>query len=235
MRGCLFVVLFAAIVIGAAAWFGSGPLVSAAIGMALTGSGYQASATSISATADPPPRLLLGHADRVSFAASDIDWKTLHARNLALTLGGVDLFGRTADSVRGTIDGAELDDGHGGTATASSIRLSGPLAAVATTITFDESAVRATVSAAAARQFGVAPSDVQLLAPDRLRLVTKAATIEGRLIIDPTGSLALSTTLGSVPLLTVDSSIPLQLRTVAVVDGTLHLDGVLDLSSLLGG
>lgn len=235
MRGCLFVLLLATLVLGAAAWFGSGPLVSAVIGTALTGSGYRASTTSISATADPPPRLLLGHADRISLAASDVDWKALHARNLTLTLGGVDLFGRTAETVRGTIEGAELDDGHGGTASATSIRVSGPLAEAATTLTLDESAVRAAVSTAAARRFGTVPSDVQLFAPDRLRLVTTAATVEGRLVIDPSGSLALATTLGSVPLLTIDPSIPLRLRTVAVVDGTLRLEGVLDLSSLIGG
>ncbi len=235
MRGCLFVLLLAATLTGVAMWFGSGPLVSAVIGTALEGSGYQASATSISATSDPPPRLLLGQADHVSITGSDVDWKALHAHRLTLTLARVDLFARTADTIRGSIDGAVLDDGHGGSASATSIRLAGPLEAAAATITLDPAVVRSVAITAAARQFGVTPSDVQLVAPDRLRLVTPAATIEGRLMVDGAGTLVLSTRLGSVPLLTLDPSIPLRLRSAAVVDGSLHLDGVLDVTSLLGG
>src|SRR4249920_860941 len=102
MRGCLFVLVLAAALIAAIAWFASAPIVSAVIGGALQANGYQSSSTTITATADPPPRLL-GHADRIAIDSSDVAWKTLRARHLALTLEGVDLFARKADAVHGTI------------------------------------------------------------------------------------------------------------------------------------
>ena len=126
MRGCLFVLVLAAALVAAIAWFGRPRSSPAVISGALQAAGYQSASTTITATADPPPRLLLGHADRVAIDASDVAWKALRARHLALTLDGVDLFARTADTVHGTIEGAEIADGRGGTAAASSIELAGP-------------------------------------------------------------------------------------------------------------
>jgi hypothetical protein len=235
MRGCLFVLLFAAVLIGGIAWFASGPIVAAAIGVGLQGSGYNAASTTIHATADPPPRLFLGQADRVSISGEDVDWRALHADHLDLTLDGVDLVARTADTIRGSIEGAALDDGHGGSAAVTSIKLSGPSDAAVATITIDPDAVRAAVTAAVASRFGVTPTDVQLVGPDRLRLVTPNATIEGGLEIDPSGALAFSTPLGSATLVSIDPTIPLRLQTVRVVNGALQLSGRLDVTSLLGG
>ncbi|HEY7132511.1 MAG TPA: hypothetical protein VH440_09680 [Candidatus Limnocylindrales bacterium] len=233
MRGCLFVLLFAAVVLGAAAWFGSGPLASAAIGAALQGSGYRSSGTTITVTSEPPPRLLLGQADRVAIDGSDVDWQTLHAGRVRLLLDEVDLFGRTADHVTGTIDDARIDDGRGGSATASSIEVAGPLEAASATITIEADTVRTLVQAAAAGSLPVQVTDVQLVGPDRLRLVTSGATVEGSLVVDPDGTLAFATPLGSVPMLRIDPASRLTLRSADVVDGRLRLIGTLDLASLL--
>lgn len=233
MRGCFFVLVLGVALIAGIAWFGSGPLVEAAIGAALGGSGYRAGTSTISATADPPPRLLLGHADEVSIAGSDVDWRALHAGNLSLTLDDVDLLGRSAATIRGSISDARIDDGRGGSAAATSIQLSGPADAATTTIVVDPAVVRATIVAAAARQFGVTIDDVQLVGPDRLELVTGLGTLEGRLIIDGTGALAFATRLGSVPILSIDPNLPLRLTDVAIVDRALQLQGVLDVETLL--
>jgi hypothetical protein len=235
MRGCLFVLVLAAALIAAIAWFAPAPIVSAVIGGALQSSGYQSSSTTITATADPPPRLLLGHADRISIDSSDVVWKTLRARHLALTLDAVDLFARRADSVHGSIEDAEIADGRGGTAAASSIELAGPADAAAATITVDRATVEALVQTAVQRQFGVTATSVDLLEPDRLRIVTPGLTAEASLVIADDGSLAISTPLGTAPIVRIDPSLPLQLRTVEVVPAGLRLVGRLDVSGLLGG
>src|SRR5262245_39609935 len=151
MRGCLFVLLLGVALLAGLAWFGSGPLANAAIGAALGGSGFHAASSTISATADPPPRLLLGHAARVSVTGSDVDWRALHADRLSLTLDGVDLLSRTADSIHGSVDGASLDDGNGGTARASSIKFAGRADAADTTVVVTPAAVRDAIVSAAAQ------------------------------------------------------------------------------------
>ena len=203
------------------------------IGVGLQGSGYTSGSSTITATADPPPRLLLGQADRVSIAGSDVDWRALHADKLALTLDGVDLIERTADTVRGSIDGVELDDGRGGTAAATSIRLAGPTDSAAATITIAAEDVRSAVTTAVASRFGVQATDVQLAGPDRIRLVTPGATIEGRLVIDGAGDLAFATPLGNATMLHIDPTVPIRLMTVQVVDGQLQITGQLDVTELL--
>jgi hypothetical protein len=60
-------------------------------------------------------------------------------------------------------------------------------------------------------------------------------SIDGRLTIDPAGAVAFNTRLGTVPILTIDPSLPLRLRSLAVVGGGLRLDGILDAQALLGG
>jgi hypothetical protein len=112
MRGCLFVLVLAAALIAAIAWFAPAPIVSAVIGGALQSSGYQSSSTTITATADPPPRLLLGHADRIAIDSTDVAWKALRARHLALTLEGVDPPARRTGPW--TIEGAKIADGRAG-------------------------------------------------------------------------------------------------------------------------
>jgi hypothetical protein len=96
-------------------------------------------------------------------------------------------------------------------------------------------AVRTAIVSAAARRFGISISDARLVAPDRLRLVTPLGSIDGRLTIDPGGALGFDTRLGTVSILTIDPSLPLRLRSLAVVNGALRLDGILDAQALLGG
>ena len=84
-------------------------------------------------------------------------------------------------------------------------------------------------------EFGVTASSVDLIEPDRLRIVTPGLTAEASLVIADDGSLALSTPLGTAPIVRIDPSLPLQLRTVEVVPAGLRLVGRLDVSGLLGG
>jgi hypothetical protein len=234
MRGCLFILVLAAGVIGAVAWFGSPVLASVVIDSALRGAGYEAATSTVTATADPPPKLLTGRADRVRIQGSDVDFRTFHAANLDLVLTGVDLLGRSAATIRGRIDGAELRTSDGVDAVAD-VTIDGPGDGAAAAIVVAGDVIERLVRAGFQREFGIEVGEVRLVEPDVLRVSARGTTLEGRLEIDDEGALALSTPLGSSTLLRFDSSFPLRLRSVSADDGDLQVTGTLDAADLLGG
>jgi hypothetical protein len=91
------------------------------------------------------------------------------------------------------------------------------------------------VTAAVSRSFSTQLTDVELITPDRLRLVAPGASLEGTLTVSASNQLSLSTRLGSVPLVTIEPSLPLDLRSVSADPTTLRITGVLDVGRLLQG
>ena len=234
MRGCLFIVLLAGTVLAAGAWFGSPLVASAVIEAALDGSGFRSADSTVRATSDPPPKLLLGRADRVEITASDVDFRTFHAARLDLVLPDGDVVARTAGGISGQIDGAELEATEGVAAVAD-VAIEGSGRAAAATITVDRATVESVVRDAFERESGVAVTGVALVAPDVLRITAGTSTIEGRLEVDATGAIALRTLFGSSTILRFDPSFPITLDAVGVVAGDLRIDATLDASALLGG
>ena len=234
MRGCLFVLIAAALVVGAGAWFGSPVLASSAIGAALEGGGYHAATSTISVTSNPPPRLLLGRADEVRIDGADVDFRTFHAAGLHLVLTDVDLVARRAARINGTIDGAELRTA-GGEPTTADVEIDGPADAADATILVEAATVERVVRAAFQTSFGVSIATSELVAPDILRVTAPGATLEGRLTIDAAGAIALTTPLGSTTVISLDPSFPLRLRSLSAVDGDLRILAVLNAERLLGG
>ena len=234
MRGCLFVLIAAALLVGALAWFASPLLASAVIGVALQDGGFSATAQSISATSDPPPKLLLGRADRVEIHASGVAFRTYRARSLDLVLTDVDVVDRTAATISGSVDAASVTTADG-VPTEADLRIDGSATAAATSIVVSAATVDRVVRATFADQAGVAITRTELIGPDILRIVTPSATIEGRLVIDASGAVALSTRVGSASILSLDRSFPLRLESVRVVGGDLVVTGSLDATTLLGG
>jgi hypothetical protein len=234
MRGCLFILVLAAAVLAAVAWFGAPILASTVITAALEGSGFHAGSATITASSDPPPKLLLGRADRVEIAATDVSFRTFHAASLDLVLTDVDVVGRTAARISGRIGAAELITTDGESPTAD-VAIDGEAGAAVAAIVVDAATVDRVVKATFQRKFGVAVSATSLVAPDTLRISAPGATVEGRLTVDASGAIALSTPLGSSPILSLDPSFPLRLTGVRVVDGALRIDGTLDAEALLGG
>ena len=221
-------------VVAGAAWFGAAPLTSTVIASILEGTGYHAASSTITASADPPLRLLLGHADRVTIDGRDVTWRTFRAAHLELTLRDVDLFGRTAGAIDGTIEGAELSSVDDPAPTAD-VAIEGTGSEADATIRVAGATVDRLVKAGFAKRFGVAVDSTVLMAPDTLRISAGGTTIEGRLTIDASGPLVLSTTLGSADLFRFDPSFPLQLTGVRVRRADLELTGTLDPEVLLGG
>lgn len=234
MRGCLFIVLLAAAVLGSAAWFGAPIAASTVIQAALDGGGYRAASGTVRATADPPPKLLLGRADRVEINGTDVEFRTFHAARVDLVLTDVDVVARTAGGVSGRIDEAQLETTDGLAAVAD-VLISGSGRAAIATITVDAATVDAVVRDTFDREFGVAVTAVELVAPDLLRITAGTTTIQGRLVVDAAGAIALTTPIGSSTILRFDPSFPIRLDGVAVDGSDLRIDAILDAESLLGG
>lgn len=234
MRGCLFVLILAGALVGGAAWFGSPVLASTVAGAALEGAGFRAATSTITVTSDPPPKILLGRADRLRIVGADVDFRTFHAASLDLTLTDVDLLGRRAATISGRIEGAELSspDGRGATA---DVEIDGPADGADATIDVSAAAVEDAVTSAFQRRFGVTVIGTELVAPDLLRISSTGSTLEGRLGVGPDGAITLTTALGSSELMTLDPSFPLAIQSVSVVDGNLRIMAVLDAEALLGG
>jgi hypothetical protein len=234
MRGCLFVVLVGLAVLAGAAWFGAAPLTSTVIASILEGTGYHAASSTITATADPPLRLLIGHADRVTIVGRDVRWRTFRATSLALTLRDVDLFARTAEEIEGTIGEAELQTVDGPAPTAE-VTIDGTGREAAATIRVAGPTVDGLVKSGFAKKFGVAVVSTSLVAPDVLRISATGTTIQGRLAIGGGGALVLVTALGESELFRFDPSFPIQLIGVRVRGGDLELQGTLDPEALFRG
>ena len=234
MRGCLFVLLLGAMVIAGGAWFGSPVLASAVISSALDGAGFSAATRTVNATADPPLKLLTGRADRVEIDATDVDFRTFHAGALDLVLTDVDVIGRTAGGISGTIDDAAMRTTEGLAAEAD-VTVDGGGRDADATITVDAATVRRVVTDAFQREFGIDVTDVVLVEPDILRVSAGPTSVEGRLEVDATGAISLGTPLGSAAILAFDPTFPLRLESLRVDDGNLEVDGVLDATALLGG
>lgn len=234
MRGCLFVLIAAALLVGGLAWLASPLLASTVIGVALQDGGFSATTQTISATSDPPPKLLLGRADRVEIQATGVAFRTFHARSLDLVLTDVDVINRTAATISGSVDAASVTSADG-VPTEADLRIDGSAPSAATSIVVAAATVDRVVRATFADEVGVAITRTELVDPDILRIVTAGATLEGRLVIDASGAVALSTRLGSASILSLDRSFPLRLESVRVVDGDLVVTGRLDATRLLGG
>ena len=234
MRGCLFVLVAGLAVVAAAAWFAAPPLTSTVIASILEGSGYHAASSTITATADPPLRLLLGHADRVTVDGQGVTWRTFRAARLDLTLRDVDLFGRTAGSIEGTISGAELQTTDDPAPTAD-VAIDGTGSRADATLRVSGATVDRLVKSGFAKEFGVTVASTSLVAPDVLRISAAGTTVQGRLAIDPTGPLVLMTAVGSVDLFRFDPSFPITLVGVRVRGADLELTGTLDPEALRRG
>lgn len=234
MRGCLSVLVLAALFAVVGAWFGGPPIATALVTTGLTSSGLHSDDLEVTVQADPPLALALGRADRVVVSGTAVEWNGLTADTLDLTLHGVDFLSRSADQANGVLTGVELPnvDPPGSKA---SVDIAGPGDSAVVTITIDKATVEAMGTAAFNQKLGVRPTSATLSQPNVIRFKVGPVTAAGALTIGPGGSLDVSTPLGTVTVLEPSPSQPIHLTTVAVEGDSLVLTGTLDVGDLLGG
>lgn len=233
MRGCLSVLVLAAVFVVGGAWFG-GPLLAAGIvRSALEAAGFDGRGTTVQVVADPPIEVLTGRADEVRVGADDASIEGLGAQRLEVTLVGVDLLARTFDRLDGTLSEVTLQTQSGSGSRATSVELTGPMDDVEAIVRIAPSAVDGLVAEAIEREIGFSVGEVGLQAPDRLRFTAGPVEATGRLVVEPGGSLSLAVELPGNPRIGIlDSGGPLVFESVAI-DVDLVLVGSLDVRQWL--
>lgn len=232
MRGCLSVLLLGIGFVAAAIWFGGPPLASAIVKSTLNGTGFASDTLDVTVTADPPLTLALGRAKSVAISATGVRWNGLRLASLALTLGSVDLVGRTAATADGRFGDVQLR-GPGGRPVLADVAMKGAADAAKTTVTIDAATVSAMALTAFESSYGVRPASVTLVAPDVIRLKVGGLTVTGQLAVGADGSLVAIANGSRIHLVDPDPSLPFQMTGLAVSPTALQLQGTLDVGSLL--
>jgi hypothetical protein len=232
MRGCLSILIIAAIFVVAGAWFGGPPVAEALVTTGLTTAGLQSDDLDVSVDADPPVQLALGRADQVTIDATDVEWDGIYADTLTLVLRDVDFLSRSAANVSGRLTGVELPDVEPSGSTAT-IDIEGPGDAATVTITIDGPTFDAMAIEAFDEKLGVRPSSVTLAEPNVLRVTAGPISASSAMTVE-NGSLVVASPLGPVTVLDADPSRPFQLTEVAVQGGSLVLTGTFEVADLFG-
>jgi len=236
VRGCLSFLVFLAVLLGLAAWFAVPPATDWIVTQIVRGS--IAGDVHARVTTNPPPRILLLHADtlRIDGTAVTLPGGTIHAATLSLTLTDVNLLDRRAAAVTGRLDGVTIAGAGigGGVLVISSVSIAGPPDALSATVTIDSSTALAVASADVAQLTGSSAASVSLVAPDVLRIGIQGRTLDATLLIRG-GSLVADPPAGTIgPVTIVDGSLlaPLHLTGVQVTASAVILTGRLDRSAL---
>jgi LmeA-like phospholipid-binding len=233
VRGCLTVLILAALFVVAGAWFGGPPIAEAVVGAGLATAGLSADHLDVDVEASPPLELALGRADRVLVDATDADWHGIKAERIDLALSDVDFVDRSAGHVSGRMTGVELPrvEPAGSLAT---IDIDGPGDDATATITIDGPTFDAIAVEAFDEKLGIRPSSVTLAEPNVLRVLAGPISASSGVTVESDGSLGVATPLGTVTVLDAESTSPLHLTNVAVENGSLVLTGTVDLADLIG-
>ena len=232
MRGCLSVLVIAALFVLGVGWFGGPPIAAAAVKAAITSSGLEADDLQVTVEANPPLSVALGRADEVTVEGTNVRWNDLRAESLTLTLETVNLIDRTAVSADGFLDGVDFAE-PGADPVLASVAFSGSAKAAKTTVRIDSATVERLATVAFQRALGSTPEAVTLVPPNILRVQTSLGTVDGTLTIDGAGALVVRASIATIGLVDPGASTPIKLTGLAVRDGSLELTGSLDVASLL--
>lgn len=232
MRGCLGTLVLAIVFLGVAGWFGGLPVAGLLVETGLGAGGLQAADLDVTVETDPRWELLGGRADRVRIVATDADLRGSSVDRVEVDLADVSIGDRRAGHVDGELEGITVhEEGPADGLRIERIRLDGGNPIVARAEIADAEAA-ALVARGIRDSTGTEPQGVTLAAPDRLSIAFGPTTLTGRLTVGADGSLILDVpgVAGNVigDLVLVDAaSLPIELRSVAVRDGLVVLEGVL--------
>lgn len=193
----------------------------------LEAAGLRAERLEVRVEASPSLRLLTGRADRVLVTGTGVQWGGTTAASLSLTLGGVDLLGRRAETVYGGLNDL-LVDGPGGVLVVAWVTLSGVGSAPWLSLDLSPEEAARVVGALAGR-LGLGLAQVELAAPDRVvvevagrRLVARIAVVDGAVVVEGAG-------VPQLVVLAAGSVRGFEPRSVAVgPDGGVLVEGYLD-------
>ena len=242
MRGCLFTLLLAAVVLGLAVVIGLPAAASAVLTGAITAAGLQAGDTTVTVTSDPPTDLLGLHADRVRIRATDATFQDLEIGELDVTLGDVAIIDRTVGTVEGTLAGVTVADVGGRPLALAEVTLGGGGESITASTTVDGAAAEALLADAIEAESGVRPGAVTLSAPDRVA-ARMGVVVHARLRVNAAGDLVAKVLDGpeagrTLTLLRGGDDLPIHLTGARVTTaGDLRLTGDLEIGLLgfLGG
>jgi hypothetical protein len=234
MRSCLFQLLFLVALVVGLLWFGlpmgAGWLATNAIRAA----GFSGTNTSVEVSSSPPLLLLTGHADSIHLTSAQVTVGDLHAATVDMTLGKVDLIGRTAGSVDGALTGVSVAAPDGEPITVESVALSG--SAASTQAQMKVSTAQAEGLAVSQLQARGVTGTVTLEAPDRVTIVAagkpqsgQLETSDGDLLLVPDGP-----ALPVITLIAPGSGNPFRVTAVSIAADGVTLIGTINLASLLG-
>lgn len=233
MRGCLSVLVLAAVFLVAGAWVAGPQLAAFVVETGLSGAGFTGTNTTVSVSADPPFELLTGRADTVAIDSDGATLGQFTAINLSLTLHGVDLVGRHAQTVDGTLENVTMRTSDSSTVRANEVRLSGDPSAADVTIRVNGSDLIQTATETIDRELGVDAQDVKFSAPNNVSFTVGKSTIAGELVIHD-GGLSVTANLPGKPMIDlIAAGGGLRLTDVAVKGSGLELLGILDVERLL--
>jgi hypothetical protein len=235
MRSCLIQLLITVAVIFALLWFGLPFGASWLATNALSAAGFTGTDTKVTVSANLPPRILLGHADRIRLTSTDASVSGLYAATIDVTLTDVELIDRTFTSVHGILTGVRVPAPNGDPVTIDSVSLDGAGTAADATLTMSTGEMESLATSQIESQTG-AQAKVKLAAPNIVNMTINGHSAPGRLAVR-NGELLLvpdSTALPTVTLIAAGHGNPFTFTSIVVSAGTVTLGGTIDLQSLLG-
>ena len=234
MRSCLIQLLLTAAVIVALLWFGLPFGASWLATNALGAVGFSGTDTTVEVKANPPPRILTGYADSIHLTSTQVGVGDLHAANIDLTLGGVELFARKIATVHGTLGGVRVPDPDGRPVTFETVNVDGDARHATSTLTISN-AEATRLAASQLKAHGITGT-VAFSAPDKVVVTAGGKPQTCRLQVN-FGALVLVPDGNALPTLTLiapGDGNPFQLYSASVGAKSITLVGTIDLQSLLG-
>jgi hypothetical protein len=238
MRGCLFTLLLAVVVIAFIVVVGLPALAAGVLTTAVQAAGLDAADTTVTVSSDPPTDLLGLHADRVRVRATHATFRGLAIGRLDLTLSDVAIVDRTFGAVTGSLRDVTVPDVGGRPIDLAAVTLSGTGGALKGTTVIPAPTAQTMLADGIASAIGTRPTSVAFAAPNLVTVKLAGATVTGHLGVDPAGDVVATITGGplqgqQVVLLAAGSALPIHVTSATVTAaGDLRIAGDLSVGLL---
>lgn len=235
MRSCLIQLLILVAVVFGVLWFGVPAGANWLVANALDATGFSGTDTNVEVSANPPPLLLTGHADRVHLSSKQVSVGDLHAATLDFTLGSVSLLDRSIGTIDGTLTGVKIPAPDESTVLVDSATVTGKASGAQASLAMAKNTVESLAAQQLKSQAGL-DATVTLATPNKVTFKVGTQSQSGTLTVR-NGELDVVPSSLSVPAVTLLDSgdgNPFTLTSVAVSGDTVTITGVIDVQQLLG-